>query len=212
MAGARTLQSVLPQDTIPTWYQTPALSHTRGPPESPCSWQMNPYRHIRTIALYICIKILRHLSSYTWQEETPEAPAQIMASVILLWPQYCLHWAGVIRGSAVCCRIRGLAIKTKQLKENQTTFCHFRSHLNVLNDDDKFTGGSSSAPSSGGTKSARRGCWWRRKPDTQERYGTSAGLERTVWAEWRHCWRYYRCSKGGWWPTVGGKLTVWDVF
>ncbi len=27
--------------------------------------------------------------------------------------------------------------------------------MNILNDDDKFTGGSSSAPSSGGTKSAR---------------------------------------------------------
>lgn len=40
----------------------------------------------------------------TWQEDTPDAPAQIMASLILLEPQYCLHWVGLSRGRAVCWR------------------------------------------------------------------------------------------------------------
>merc|ERR1712168_1143344 len=65
---------------MPTWDHTPPFSQTRGPPESP------------------------------WQEDTPDAPAQIMASVILFRPQYCLHWAGLSRGRAVCCRKRGLEV------------------------------------------------------------------------------------------------------
>ncbi len=45
--------------------------------------------------------VLLDLSSYTWQDEEPEAPAQIMASVILLWPQICLHTAGLMMGTPV---------------------------------------------------------------------------------------------------------------
>lgn len=42
------------------------------------------------------------------QEEAPEAPAQIILSVILL-PQYCLHCSLVRRGRLACCSRAGVS-------------------------------------------------------------------------------------------------------
>lgn len=44
----------------------------------------------------------------TMQEETPEAPAQIMTSLILL-PQYRLHCSLLSRGRAACCSRAGVS-------------------------------------------------------------------------------------------------------
>ncbi len=109
-AGERGSQVVLPQDTEPTRVQTPERSHTRGPPESPCgkhTFEIEQQQHWNSNVFLL-------LSSYTWQDEEPEAPAQIMASVILLWPQICVHTAGLMMGTPVCCRIWGLAKKREK--------------------------------------------------------------------------------------------------
>ncbi len=71
---------------------------------------------------------LLDLSSYTWQDEEPEAPAQIMASVILLWPQICVHTAGLMMGTPVCCRIWGLA-KKKERRNHDTLHCTVNRRL-----------------------------------------------------------------------------------
>ncbi len=44
----------------------------------------------------------------TMQEEAPEAPAQIIRSLILL-PQYRRHWSLVSRGRAACCSRAGVS-------------------------------------------------------------------------------------------------------
>lgn len=49
----------------------------------------------------------------TWHEEAPEAPAQIMESVIRE-PQYCRHWFTVTRGRTTCCRRAGVTLPVGQ--------------------------------------------------------------------------------------------------
>lgn len=133
------------------------------------------------------IKMLLKLVGITMQEEAPEAPAQIIRSVMLL-PQWRWQSELVSRGRAACCRRGGVFAAKRKLYFTfyWTWICCNQVDLNIVCNGNYHYMWSD--PSQlWHTSCHLQSCHWF-QPCTRGTHGHWSEQERPAWSQQHHCW------------------------